>query len=47
MIKGVKHKGFFVKTTKDIHTNFKLACVKKGEKMTDVIERLMVKYSKQ
>lgn len=43
----MKHKGFYVKTTEDVHLAFKIACVKKGEKMTDVIERLMINYSKQ
>jgi len=47
MKKGVKHKGFYVKTTDKVHIDFKLACVKNGEKMTDVIERLMINYSKQ
>jgi len=47
MKKGVKTKGFFVKTTDRIHKDFKLACVKNGEKMTDVMEKLMVEYSKQ
>lgn len=42
-----KDKGFYVKTNEQTHKNFKLACVKNGEKMTDVMERLMVEYSKQ
>jgi len=47
MIKGTKHKGFYVKTAESTHTKFKMACVKKGEKMTDVIETLMLNYSKK
>ncbi len=47
MNKGVKHKGFYVRTTEQVHTDFKMACVRKGEKMTDVIEKLMLNYAKQ
>jgi len=47
MNKVNKSKGFYVKTNENVHTNFKLACVKNGEKMTDVMEQLMIKYSKQ
>ena len=47
MNKGMKHKGFYVKTTESVHTKFKLACVSNGKKMTDVIEELMINYSKK
>lgn len=47
MKKVNKNKGFYVKTNENVHTSFKLACVKNGEKMTDVMERLMINYSKQ
>jgi hypothetical protein len=47
MNKGTKHKGFYVKTNESTHTKFKMACVKNGEKMTEVIEKLMLEYSKQ
>jgi hypothetical protein len=42
-----KSKGFFVKTTDKVHIDFKVACAKRGLKMTDVIEKFMIEYSKQ
>jgi hypothetical protein len=44
---SLKTKGFFVKTTEQVHIDFKVACAKKGKKMTDVIEKFMVEYSKK
>jgi hypothetical protein len=41
-----KKKGFYVKANENIHVKFKVKCVENGEKMTDVIEKLMVEYSK-
>ena len=42
-----KNKGFFLKVSDKVHMDFKVACVTKGEKMTNVIEKLMIQYSKQ
>jgi len=46
MKKVDKNKGFFVKTNENVHTKFKIKCVTDGAKMTDVMEALMIGYSK-
>lgn len=42
-----KNKGFFLKVSDKVHMDFKVACVSNGKKMTDIIEKLMIEYSKK